>query len=100
MKAYTLDLSGDEHARLLYTIEAAIFAAQAEINEQLHQEPWANYGWSVDDLLANPTAKNGNRNSAPPLPLPRPCGNRFDWFGPATNSRKCYAYSSSRKTPN
>jgi hypothetical protein len=29
----------------------------AEINDQLQQEPWVGFGWSVEDLLADPEQK-------------------------------------------
>jgi hypothetical protein len=57
VKAYTLELSGDQHLRLVSTIETAIFAGRAEINDQLQQEPWVGFGWSVEDLLADPEQK-------------------------------------------
>src|SRR5262249_49640268 len=57
VKAYTLELSGDQHLRLVSTIETAIFAGRAEINDQLQQEPLVGFGWSAEDLLADPEQK-------------------------------------------
>ena len=54
MKAYTLELSGDEHGRSIAVVDAAIFAGEHEINEVLQESPWSDYDWSVDDLLADP----------------------------------------------
>jgi hypothetical protein len=54
MKAYTLELSGDEHFKLIATIEAAVFAGKQEIIAFLQDKPWSDYDWSVDDLLADP----------------------------------------------
>ena len=39
MKAYTLELSGDQRGRLLSVIEAAIFAGERDINEVLQEAP-------------------------------------------------------------
>jgi hypothetical protein len=54
VKAYTLELSGDEHGRLIAVVDAAIFAGEHEINEQLQEAPWADYGWTIEDLLCDP----------------------------------------------
>ena len=54
MKAYTLELSGDQHGRLIAVVDAAIFAGKHEINEVLQESPWSDYNWSVEDLLADP----------------------------------------------
>jgi hypothetical protein len=54
MKAYTLELSGDEHGRLIAVVDAAIFAGEHEINEVLQEEPWVDYDWSIESLLADP----------------------------------------------
>ena len=54
MKAYTLELSGDQHGRLIAVVDAAIFAGKHEINEVLQESPWSDYGWSVEDLLSDP----------------------------------------------
>jgi hypothetical protein len=53
-KAYVLEISGDERSRLLSVIEAAIYAGKQEINATLQDEPWPDYGCTVDDLLADP----------------------------------------------
>ena len=54
MKAYTLELSGDERGRLIAVVDAAIFLGEHEINEVLQEEPWSAFNWSVDGLPANP----------------------------------------------
>ena len=35
-------------------MDAAIFAGKHEINDQLQEESWADFGWSVESLLADP----------------------------------------------
>jgi len=35
-------------------VDAAIFAGKHEINDQLQEESWADFGWSVESLLADP----------------------------------------------
>ena len=55
VKAHTLELSGDQHFRLVSTIETAIFARTQEINDLLQEEPWADFGWTVESLIADPT---------------------------------------------
>jgi hypothetical protein len=54
VKAYTLELSGDEHGKLIAVVDAAIFAGKHEINEVLPRVSGRTRDWSVDDLLADP----------------------------------------------
>jgi hypothetical protein len=54
MKAYTLELSGDQHLKLVAAVEAAVYLSTRDIKEFLQEPPWSDYGWTAQDLSNDP----------------------------------------------